>query len=287
MDFDSLVKLDLEKRIKATQSFFSLFGKTLTAAEIDRLIIGSKEGSQVYKAKDPENEYAKKLLLIVEKRKWVFAYIPFIKSVSLCNYLSFGIAEPGSDIDLLIIAQKDRIYLCRLYTTILLHLMGMRRHGKKVSARFCLSFYLSESNLDLAEILQNPYDIYLAYWFLGLKELANYNKGLWERLLEENKPWLSRYFDKLELRREIGASEGKIAFIRNLTEWIFNGWIGDKLELLLKWYFEQRAAKMAKMLPKSASIIVSDKMQKFHNNDRRQMYREEWEQKLNRFGLLE
>ena len=163
----------------------------------------------------------------------------------------------------------------------------MRRHGQKISGRFCLSFYISENNLDLSEITQTPYDIYLAYWFLGLKELISFDQKVWGNLLNANVMWLNRYFDKLELRREDRFKPAKKSIISRVIEWICAGWLGDRLEGLLKWYFEGRAAKLAKLLPENASIVVSEHMQKFHNNDRRGLYRKNWEEKLNRLGLFE
>lgn len=287
MDFDRLVKSDLDKRIKATQSYFSLFEKKLTAVELDRLILGKKESDKIYEPIVSTNELARNLLIKATKMSWVFAYIPFVKSISICNYLSFDIAEKDSDIDLLIIAEKNRIYLCRFYMTILLHLMRMRRHSKKVSGRFCLSFYLSEEHLNLAKIEQNPYDIYLAYWFLGLKELANFDSNIWEMLLVENEKWLQRYFSSQRLRRESPATLSEKRLLRRLVEWLYKGWLGDKFEALLKWFFEKRALKLTKSLPENASIVVSDEMQKFHNNDRRSLFRRSWEEALNRLGLFE
>ncbi len=286
MDFDSLVKSDLEKRIKATQFYFSLFEKKLTAVELDRLILGEKESDKIYAPIVSTNELAQNLLVKAGNMAWIFAYVPFVKSVSLCNYLSFDIAEKDSDIDLLIIAEKNRIYLCRFYVTILLHLMRMRRHGKKISGRFCLSFYLSEEHLNLSKIEQNPYDIYLAYWFLGLKELTNFDPHIWEMLLVENEKWLQRYFGQIELRREPPAILSEKRLLRRLVEWLYKGWLGDKFEALLKCFFEKRASKLAKLLPENASIVVSDEMQKFHNNDRRGLFRRNWEAALNRLGLF-
>lgn len=286
MDFDSLVKSDLETRIKATQSYFSLFEKNLTAVELDRLILGKKESDQPYQFSAVINESAQGLISKAEKMAWIFQYVPFVKSVLLCNYLSFGIAEKDSDIDLLIVAKEKRIYLCRFYTTILLHLMRVRRHGQKVSGRFCLSFYISEKHLGLSEIKQSPYDIYLAYWFLGLKDLINFDQRVWNDLLSANAEWLSRYFDKLELRRSNKTKLSRKSTICRLIEWLSGGWLGDRFESFLKWFFEGRAAKLAKLLPENASIVVSERMQKFHNNDRRGLFRKNWEEKLDRLGLF-
>lgn len=286
MDFDYLVKLGLEKRLEATQAYFSLFEKTLVAAELDRLILGEKDSDKSYKTIHSSNEVANTLIHRAEKMSWIFKYVPFVESVLLCNYLSFGVAEEGSDIDLLIIAEKKRIYLCRFYATILLHLMRMRRHGKKISGRYCLSFYLSEDFLDLSKIEQKPYDVYLAYWFLALKELISFDQLIWGNLLNENKVWLKRYFDKVDLRREPSGKYSTKSLPRKVCEWFYGGWFGDKIEALLGCYFERRAAKLAKSLPENASIVVSEHMQKFHNNDRREFFRRGWEEKLNRLGLF-
>ena len=67
MDFDSLVKSDLERRIKATQTYFSLFEKNLTAVELDRLILGKKESEQSYQFSTVTNDSAQDLISKAER----------------------------------------------------------------------------------------------------------------------------------------------------------------------------------------------------------------------------
>jgi len=107
----------------------------------------------------------------LEKKMWKKArryvrflqIVPFVRMVSVCNNLAFSKVREGSDIDIFIIAKNGRLFLVRSFVTFLLQILGVRRHGKKISKRFCLSFFIDESVMDLSKIaLEN--DIYLAFW---------------------------------------------------------------------------------------------------------------------------
>ena len=85
----------------------------------------------------------------------------------MCNSLALYTADNKSDIDLLIITTPGRLWIARLLMTTLFHLCRWRRHGKKITKRFCLSFWTTEENLSFEKIAL-PHDPYLALWTASL-----------------------------------------------------------------------------------------------------------------------
>src|SRR3989338_10492249 len=98
--------------------------------------------------------------------------VPFLKLVAVCNNLAFGKVKEKSDIDLFIIAKSGRLFTVRILVTGILHCLGVRRHGKKIAGRFCLSFFVDDKNLNLEPIAIDK-DVYLAYWIKNIRPVLD------------------------------------------------------------------------------------------------------------------
>ncbi|MBD3361156.1 hypothetical protein GF366_05150 [Candidatus Peregrinibacteria bacterium] len=205
--------------------------------------------------------------------------VPFLKMVAVCNNLAFGKVNKKSDIDLFIVAKKNRLFIVRSFVTLFLQILGVRRHHKNIKARFCLSFFIDEENLDLSKIaIKN--DIYLAYWIKTMIPIIERN--VFKNFLEKNK-WAEYYFED---KKEFWNNEYKILkkskflnFSRKIFEIILNRKFGDFIEKSLKKWQIKRAKKKIIYAGDKSSIIVSDHILKFHNIDRRREYRRLWYRK--------
>jgi hypothetical protein len=296
-----------EERILATLAYFEIFELALSFEELQRLMPGKmleknelenllksrtqlveENGYFVLRGKEKllsvrkqKNLLKEELLRKINKWKWVFEWVPFVEFVAVCNYLSFNSVEKNSDIDLLVVAKPGRIFLAKVFLTIYMHLLGVRRHGDKVEGRFCLSFYVNENSLNFKPILLKD-DVYFAYWLVALLPLYGSEK-IWRKIAEENK-WISGFVDSFEERREKYSEvrAGK-SWWKNLNEWILKGLLGDFIEKNLVKYFISRNAKRS--LPENASVIVSEAMLKFHNHDKRAEFRDKWLNKLKKLSI--
>ncbi len=81
----------------------------------------------------------------------IFGLVPYVRGVFLTGTLSMKNAKQSSDWDVLMVLAKNRIWLGRLFLSITLQIIGKRRHGNKVSERFCLNHYITENGLILEE----------------------------------------------------------------------------------------------------------------------------------------
>lgn len=291
-----------------TLAFFDLFNFPLTLDEISRYMLGLKidrphlkiylneskiienyHGYYFLKGRQKLAERRNSNLILLDKlwKKvyrflWIFKIMPFIKMAAVCNNLAFDNPRRGSDIDIFIATSKNRLFTARLIISGLLYIFGLKRHGKKIIGRFCLSFFTTENNLNLEKLCIKPYDIYMAYWIMSLAPVIG--EETYYKFVSENS-WTKRYFPagiipKTGYIRKRGIIT---KFIKYLFEKIFSGKFGDKIENFLAEILIRRAQKKAEKLADRSGTIISNEMLKFHDEDKRAYVREEWEERIKNY----
>lgn len=234
--------------------------------------------SEIIGIKKIPSEYEESLFLKTQKYCKYISWIPWLKMVAVCNSLSMYATKEsketlrnkwtnGSDIDLFIITSSKRLWIVRIIITIIFQLLWVRRHGKKVKDRFCLSFFITEDTMDLSKIaIEN--DIYLSYWITFLKPILNYDKT-YERFITNNKALLdSGYFiqkDNLAYIKEYH----KPKILNFIFENRFSSNILDAKNYILRKLFEPKTLRHKKKLWSPFWIVVNEDMLKFTDNDKR------------------
>lgn len=99
-------------------------------------------------------KYRPKYLKRAIKGAGYLRFVPFIRMLGLNGSMVRGEEKQTSDIDLLLVVKKNRLYTARFFATILTELTGYRRKGNKSAGRLCLNCYLSDENLKIAPV--NP-----------------------------------------------------------------------------------------------------------------------------------
>jgi len=299
------MRLSWEKSIIATLNFFDLFDQPLTQEELFRFLYnppagvqaeflsvldsgmgkwcetfcgyyflpGRKEIVEARRRRTVDND---KKLKIARRGARLVGWVPFVRAVFLCNTTAWQTANPDSDIDFFIVIRHGRIWLARALVTLTLSLFGLRRHGRKVENRICLSFYITDENLNLRPVSTSAPDIYLVYWLSQLLFLGGENAIL-ASLYGANR-WvqelLPNAFNFLASDEATYKSRTK-----RFLEKMWGAGYGDLLES------QARSAQLTRMKmfkgPKGAvgdgcRVVISDKMLKFHEQDRREEIREKW-----------
>ena len=213
----------LENSIIKTISYFDLFDFPLTSFEIHKNLlqtekkyslnrilqilnkvesIESKDGFYFLKNRSSIIVKRKQRYLLAEnkikKSKWLFsllAKIPFVNAIYICNDLSYQNAPRESDIDLAIITEENRIWTARFFCTFLMKILNKRPSQKNKKDKICLSFFISENNLNLQKYSHRTYsqDIHYLYWLsqfvlIYKKNEKNINQFFWQ----ENS-WISDF----------------------------------------------------------------------------------------------
>lgn len=213
----------------------------------------------------------------IQRYLWIFQAVPGVVSVSICNRLAMTQGAVESDIDIFVVAREGRMFFVRSCLLLLTHIFGVRRHDDKVSARFCLSFFVDRSSTNLERLAEGPSDIYLAYWTLLLHPVV----GALD-MCREN-PWLAKFFSQRVLEQQRGGTASpRFSFIRLLLSVVSAGWLGDFIERrLMAWQLPRAQAKY-QALGRPFGVVLSEHTLKFHDRDMRNEYLVAWEERLDR-----
>lgn len=205
--------------------------------------------------KKAPGKHEKKLWEKVWKHSYIFSKIPGVLCICVWNSLSMNAAHKDSDIDLFIIARKNRIWTVRILFTLLLFFIWERKNARNHAWKFCLSFFITENALNFDTIaIEN--DIYLSYWIHNLKPIINREKT-YERFMHTNFP--SQY--ESPSNKNIPTTFFLSRFFWNIIEYIY------------KWIFLPKTKKSFQKLWKPFGVIISDDILKFHDADRRKEIR--------------
>ena len=307
---------NLEKSIIQTLAFFSIFNHPLTADELFRFLwkspnisynkflqeldevksgnnlsFGCKYSFYYLKNKEEEidirrnktvdNDFKRNIALRASKK---LRYVPFVKAVLLCNNSSFEMAGVSSDIDVAIIIKNGRLWLGRLLATVLLSVFRLRRNKKRTTNRICLSFYTVDTNLDFSQLAITKPDIGLIYWIAQFSSIYDPD-NLNNKILQSNQ-WLKEYLPNIfdnNLSGDGSLLDNRFSSIwKKFWETAWSGSYGDLLEGQAK---SIQKLKMRRNLHSvqdepDTRVVINDKMLKFHENDRREEYKQKWEQNI-------
>lgn len=205
--------------------------------------------------------------------------LPNVRLVAVCNNLAFSNARQQSDVDLFIVTAPERIWLTRFLVTAVVHALGLRRHGDKIADRCCLSFYVTAGHTNLSPLALSPDDPYLCYWLATLAIISArvaaaqdfWQANAWARQVLPNfRPRV------MNARRTIRMSQRVQAQKSRAGDW-FNR-IAKRLQLM-------KMARRERQRPRGVGIVIADGMLKFHEDDRRENYRQRWQERILSSGL--
>lgn len=227
---------------------------------------------------------------VLSERKWrrarriagIVRWLPFVEFIGVVNTLAIDNARPESDIDFFIIVRQGRMWLTRLLVTALVHLLGVRRYGLRIADRVCLSFFISELQLNLESLSIDADDPYLTYWITQVVPMFEC-VGAWQRFRDHNH-WVTRHLPH-------GFSGSPVPWqtetflvhtLRLLPELVLSSLLGRPLELAARWLQlkHMKGKTASRMLSGATDVMVNDEILKFHERDRRREYRQEFRARL-------
>jgi hypothetical protein len=253
------------KFISQKNGFYFLKGKShLYGERIERQKIAAERWKKV-----------KKVLKFIQ-------CVPFLKMAAVCNSLAIDNSTKDADIDFFVIAGKKRIWLVRFMVTFTVWIIGEWRHKNKIAGKICLSFYVTEEFLNLGSLAIKPYDIYLANWVHWLRPVI-IRGNTYEEFIFENQ-WAKDYllnFGKIRNTYHPEFKENKIAVsVRKILEKISGGWVGNLKEAVFRFFQKIKISRNLKPHAILTAVIISDKVLKFHENDKREYFQREFLSRL-------
>lgn len=296
--FNTLAYFDLSDYPLTKEELFSFLWQPPAISypdflnDIAGLNLDSKFGFYFLPGREKIVEERRRKLLISEQKLKIagraikiIKAIPFLRAVFVCNTAGSGQANEDSDIDFFIVTEKNRIWITRFFVTLLLELFHLRRVGKRIKNKICLSFYVTTENLDLAKWRVADDDIHFAYWLnqmLPVFDPDNY----YLKFLEANS-WTKTYLPNLDanqaasyLSRIPESTLGK--GWKKAWEKMWEGSYGDMVNNQAKQIQLSKMKFSGKPIDRGEDkgVVINDGVLKFHEKDTRVAYRQEWQKKV-------
>lgn len=222
--------------------------------------------------------------------RWLFIGTPFLEGAFVSGSVACGWPTPESDIDILVVARKGRIWTTRFLLTLASNVLGVRRRGAHSANRFCLNHYIANDNLFV------PFkSLYNAHTYMQLIPVVN-RKSVFERFFSSN-AWIKEY-----VANPLGT-DGALVYIsqfpvfsllekfmkceRGLCEFILKGFLGEAIERLTKriqLYFIDKNPLTQKG---GGRITAQDFQLEFHPQSKEEVILRRYNKKLQALGLKE
>lgn len=206
---------------------------------------------------------------------------PFVKMIAVCSHLAYGNATEDSDIDLFVIAQKNRLWTSRFFILSLLKFLRLRP-GKEKKDKICISFILADQSLDLKGVRITEPDIDFIFWISRMLPL--YDEGVYYDFIKANS-WIKDYLPNFIASQPASPRLVRInslsRFFKKFMELCHSGPLGDILESFYAWFqMNILPARLAELMNRDNRVIVDERMLKFHPTDRRVEYQNKFEQRM-------
>ncbi len=148
----------------------------------------------------------------------LIAAVPFVRMVSVTGSLAMNnVSSPHDDIDLLIVAAENRVWLARGLTILIVHL------ARNFGVELCPNYVIAEHRLELGE----P-SLYAAHEMAQIIPISGLD--LYLRLLERN-AWSVSYLPNISPRQSRAREPGTFGRLgQQVLEAALTGRLGDAVE---------------------------------------------------------
>ncbi len=198
-----------------------------------------------------------------------FALLPSVRGVAACNTLAWHHTDAQSDVDLFILVEPGTVWATRLLLVAPFALLGKRPSRDAVAQDpFCFSFFLSHEARDIAPLALPDADPYLALWTHALTPVLE-RKGAFSAFGASN-GWTRAYLPNAFA----AGAHPELAPARTPPACVP---LASAFERLARRVQERRLPpRLQALANRDSCVVVRDDMLKFHENDRREDYREKW-----------
>lgn len=154
--------------------------------------------------------YSKELLKITEKAAKLLKNVPWIKLFGITGAVAAYNAVKNDDIDVIIITQKNRVWITRAFVFLILKITSLYAQGKDRNQKICCNLFVDEGAMKWNEEKQN---IYIAREIIGMIPLIN-REDTYHKFLKENE-WVFDHFKnfKVEFPKKLTKSKDASRFV--------------------------------------------------------------------------
>lgn len=188
--------------------------------------------------------------------------VPFVRSLAVTGSVSFGNAKKESDLDILLLAKKNRLWTARLFSLAVMELAQRRRDAQGKERKICLNYLLAEDAVPIAQNIASANLFKHAIPIFGTSVFLDFikrNKWIGELLYhpEPNAPH----------RKEKKGGAFFLSFIQACTEFLLPGIIGSFVEKQARAWQEKRLNKKKVGQGNSPHFFFSESVIALHYPD--------------------
>ncbi len=180
-------------------------------------------------------------------------HVPFVRGAALAGSQALGLQKENSDIDLLVFTHPRYMFLARVLVSLYFQILGLRRHGSKITNRFCLNHYMASG-----KILTEDKNLYSAAEYIKLRPLA-YSQAVVE-FQEKNQGWIKTLFPNVSFKLQ---NIEKTSLLQKILENFLDNAFGNWLEKI------SNRIQHSRILPGEFIVVCEDELS-FHPNNRKQ-----------------
>lgn len=235
----TLLYYDIFKHPLSSYEIFSLLPQNSISKDdlIKVLEENLQSNSQIYKkdnyyfiGKNENYIELRKFREAFSKKSWKMARavthiikrFPFVRAVFVTGSLSKNSSMPGSDLDFMVVAADNRLWICRTLLMLFKKIFLLNKYKF-----FCINYFITENSLKIEER-----NIFTATEIIHIK--STFNSKLMNKFLEENS-WIKKYFPNYKTGDPyFNSSDAKVndrkSYIQMISEIFFPGKAGGKLD---------------------------------------------------------
>lgn len=194
----------------------------------------------------------------IKKNKWPLVFlraIPFIRAIAVTGSVAMNNAAKKSDLDLLIVVERERIWTARIFALLIIELFSRRRENPKKPEKICLNFFATRDkeipiqNIAMANMLRRAMPLYGGDAFA---EFLNKNSWMKKFLYNDGKTY---------------AAGQRTPLAARLLERCLNEQTGDWLEKFFKDWQYRRLVKKITTPQNLDHFILTDEILMLHYPD--------------------
>ena len=310
MNINNVKSKNIKGAIVETIAFFDLFLFPLTTNEIlkylriktDYVDVSSKlerlvekkvierrgglfflpgKSGQVEERKKRYN-YSDRKFKIALKMTKIFRFIPWIRLVCVANLIGRDNLRDKSDIDLFIISDKNRLWLTRFFAVLIAKFLNVRPQKNNTKDKICLSFFISEEQMDMSLVRNGDDDIYFNYWFLNLAPIYS-RKNSYADFIKSNSKILDEFPNYFS--QEISAKRKIKEFSNNFYKRNCDVLFGGLEKTIKKFQLKIMPENLLRLIPEKKGVIVGDKIIKLHLEDRREDFLKKYNENISKISI--
>ncbi len=163
------------------------------------------------------NQLAAEQMQVAKKRSQFIASFPFVRGVMVSGSLSKEFMDEKSDIDFFVVTKPGRLWLARTFLILYKKIFLLNSHKT-----FCMNYFIDEDHLEIEDK-----NIFTATEVAFL--IPTINQKLYTSFRGAN-GWTDAYYPKFKDRGSDAIVEGRGQRRKRFSEWLFSGFIGEKID---------------------------------------------------------